>query len=204
MATLLTWLARAARIVEQPPFWGAVATALTIKGGTRGRQAALRGSVCYVVAAFIANIVIKPLVHRHRPQGAGDGRIGPYTFSFPSGHTGVNPCVDTAKRGRSSLVGRLSGRGARLRAWSRPRSHQLEEAALAAVLVAGAQPGVTGERGQRVESDHRPWEAWVCGGAFGVVQPGGAPPQSRAWGVGVGGGLGQYRPARSEQSGAPA
>jgi len=43
--------------------------------------------VCYVVAAFIANLVIKPLVHRRRPQGAGEGRIGPYTSSFPSGHT---------------------------------------------------------------------------------------------------------------------
>jgi hypothetical protein len=64
VATLLTRLARVARIVEQPPFWGGVATALAVKGGTRGRQAALRGSVCYVVAAFIANVVIKPLVYR--------------------------------------------------------------------------------------------------------------------------------------------
>ncbi|MGH3896649.1 MAG: phosphatase PAP2 family protein [Pseudonocardiaceae bacterium] len=87
MATPLTRLARIARIVEQPPFWGGVATALAVKGGTRGRQVALRGSVCYVVAAFIANIVIKPLVYRRRPQGASEGRIGPYTSSFPSGHT---------------------------------------------------------------------------------------------------------------------
>ncbi len=87
MATVLTRLARVARIVEQPPFWGGVATALAVKGGTKGQQAALRGSVCYVVAAFIANIVIKPLVYRRRPQGAGEGRIGPYTSSFPSGHT---------------------------------------------------------------------------------------------------------------------
>ena len=87
MATLLTQLARVARVVEQPPFWGVVATALAVKGGTRGRHAALRGSVCYVVAAFIANIVIKPLVYRRRPHGAGEGRLGPYTSSFPSGHT---------------------------------------------------------------------------------------------------------------------
>ncbi|MDQ4010516.1 MAG: phosphatase PAP2 family protein [Actinomycetota bacterium] len=87
MATVLTRLALAARILEQPPFWGGVATALAVKGGTRGQQVALRGSVCYVVAAFIANIVIKPLVYRRRPQGAGEGRITPYTSSFPSGHT---------------------------------------------------------------------------------------------------------------------
>ena len=91
MATVLTRLARGARIAEriaeQPLFWGGVATALAVKGGARGRQVALRGSVCYVVAAFIANIVIKPLVYRRRPQGAGEGRITPYTSSFPSGHT---------------------------------------------------------------------------------------------------------------------
>lgn len=87
MATPLTWLARAGRILEQPLLWGAVATALAVKGGTRSRQAVLRGSVCYLIAAFIANIVIKPLTYRRRPQGAGEGRITPYTSSFPSGHT---------------------------------------------------------------------------------------------------------------------
>jgi hypothetical protein len=49
VATVLT---RAARILEQPPFWGGVATAIAVKGGTRGQQVALRGSVCYIVAAF--------------------------------------------------------------------------------------------------------------------------------------------------------
>ena len=87
MGTFLTRLARVGRITEQPPFWGGIATALAVKGGERGRQAALRGSVCYVVAAFVANIVIKPFVRRRRPPGAGEGRIGPLTSSFPSGHT---------------------------------------------------------------------------------------------------------------------
>jgi len=67
VATLLTRLACVARVVEQPPFGGGVATVLAVKGGARGRQVALRSSVCYVVAAFIANIVIKPLVYRRRP-----------------------------------------------------------------------------------------------------------------------------------------
>jgi membrane-associated phospholipid phosphatase len=96
VATVLTRLAGVARIAEriaeQPLFWGGVATALAVKGGTRGQQAALRGSVCYLVAAFIANIVIKPLVYRRRPRGAGEGRITPYTSSFPSGH----PASDSA------------------------------------------------------------------------------------------------------------
>jgi membrane-associated phospholipid phosphatase len=87
VTTLLTWLARAGRILEQPLFWGGVATTLAVKGGTSGRQAARRGSAGYLVAAFVANIVIKPLVRRRRPQGAGEGRISPITSSFPSGHT---------------------------------------------------------------------------------------------------------------------
>jgi membrane-associated phospholipid phosphatase len=87
---LVTWLARAGWILEQPLFWGTVATALAGKGGARGRQAALRGSVCYLVAAFIANIGIKPLANRRRPQSAGEGRIAPVTSSFPSGHTASN------------------------------------------------------------------------------------------------------------------
>lgn len=87
MGAHLAQLARVGRITEQPPFWGGVAAALAVKGGEKGRQAALRGGVCYVVAAFIANIAIKPFVRRRRPQGAGEGRIGPLTSSFPSGHT---------------------------------------------------------------------------------------------------------------------
>jgi membrane-associated phospholipid phosphatase len=90
VARLVTWTARAGWVLEQPLFWGAVATALAGRGGARGRQAALRGSACYLVAAVIANIVIKPLVDRRRPQGAGEGRITPVTSSFPSGHTASN------------------------------------------------------------------------------------------------------------------
>jgi undecaprenyl-diphosphatase len=43
--------------------------------------------VCYLAAAVIANIVIKPLTYRRRPQSAGEGRITPVTSSLPSGHT---------------------------------------------------------------------------------------------------------------------
>jgi hypothetical protein len=117
VATWLSWPARAGWLLEQPPFWGSVATALAVKGGTSGRHAALRGSVCYLVAAFIANIVIKPIVYRRRPQRAGEGRITPVTSSFPSGHTasdsafvfgvaqGIAPVGDSpCRRHCSSLV----------------------------------------------------------------------------------------------------
>lgn len=94
----------------------------------------MRGSVCYVVAAFIANIVIKPLVYRCRPQGAGEGRITPYTWSFPSGHTASDsafvfsvakelPPVGGSTRSRRDCIPlvfdpqRETSRGRRARRW---------------------------------------------------------------------------------------
>ena len=79
-----TWFGRAGDIVQQPPVWAAIAAALAA-AGPRGRRAALRGTVCYVGAA-VAQLLIKPVVGRSRPPGAGRRRIGPVTSSFPSGH----------------------------------------------------------------------------------------------------------------------
>jgi len=79
-----TWFGRAGDIVQQPHAWAGVAGLLVLTG-SRGRRAALRGGACYVTAALI-HILIKPLVGRRRPPGAGKGRIGPVTSSFPSGH----------------------------------------------------------------------------------------------------------------------
>lgn len=50
----------------------------------------MRGGVCYGVAAIVANVGIKPWVARDRPPGAGEGRPGPVTSSFPSGHTATD------------------------------------------------------------------------------------------------------------------
>src|SRR5436305_291725 len=58
--------------------------------GDRGRRAALRGGACYGAAAVVANLVVKPVVHRSRPPGAGKGRPGPVTSSFPSGHAATD------------------------------------------------------------------------------------------------------------------
>ncbi len=85
-----TWFGRTGDIVQQPPVWAAVAGALALVGGARGRRAAWRGSVCYGVTGVVANMVVKPLVRRSRPPGAGENRTGPVTSSFPSGHAATD------------------------------------------------------------------------------------------------------------------
>ena len=85
-----TWFGRLGDIVQQPPVWALLAAALAAGGGSRGKRAAVRGTCCYGVAAVVANLVIKPLVGRDRPPGSGEGRPGPVTSSFPSGHTATD------------------------------------------------------------------------------------------------------------------
>lgn len=85
-----TWFGRMGDIVQQPPLWAALAAGLAVGGKSRGRRAAVRGTVCYGVAAVVANVGIKPFVGRSRPPGAGEGRPGPVTSSFPSGHTATD------------------------------------------------------------------------------------------------------------------
>ena len=77
-------------VVQQPPVWAGLATVLAIAGGPRGRRAAWRGSACYAFTAVVANLVIKPVVGRKRPPGAGEERTGPVTSSFPSGHAATD------------------------------------------------------------------------------------------------------------------
>ena len=76
--------------MQQPPVWLALAAALAMGGGEGGKRAAQRGSVCFGAAAVVANLAIKPLVGRSRPSSAGEGRPGPVTSSFPSGHTATD------------------------------------------------------------------------------------------------------------------
>jgi membrane-associated phospholipid phosphatase len=85
-----TWFGRLGDVVQQPQMWAGLAAALGLAGGRRGRRAALRGSVYYGLAAVVGNLVIKPLTRRSRPPGAGKGRMGPVTTSFPSGHAATD------------------------------------------------------------------------------------------------------------------
>jgi len=80
-----TWVGRAGDIAKQPPVWAGVAGALALTG-PRGRQAALRGGVCYL-AASLTHLPIKAVLKRQRPPGASRlTKVGPLTSSFPSGH----------------------------------------------------------------------------------------------------------------------
>lgn len=85
-----TWFGRLGDITQQPPFWVGLAGLLWAAGGERGRRAAWRGTACYAGAAVVANLGVKPVVRRRRPPGAGEGRRGPVTSSFPSGHAATD------------------------------------------------------------------------------------------------------------------
>ena len=86
MKTLTTVVDRAGAVARPPPVWAAAAALLAAGGGSSGRQAALRGGTCYAVAAVIANVVLKPMFDRGRPEKGRLRGKRPLTSSFPSGH----------------------------------------------------------------------------------------------------------------------
>ncbi len=77
-------------VTKQPPIWAATAAVLAAHGRQRGRRAALRGSVGYVITAVVANLLVKPVVQRQRPPQAENQLIKPLTSSFPSGHAATS------------------------------------------------------------------------------------------------------------------
>lgn len=80
-----TWLGRFGDVAKQPPAWAAIAGALAITG-PRGRQAALRGGVNYVIAAAL-HLPMKAVIDRDRPaKSSGLPKVGSLMSSFPSGH----------------------------------------------------------------------------------------------------------------------
>lgn len=81
----VTRFGKVADKLKHPPTWAAIAGVLAMTG-PRGRHAAARGSLSYVVASLV-HLPIKALVGRDHPPGASRvARIGPVSSSIPSGH----------------------------------------------------------------------------------------------------------------------
>ncbi len=161
-----TWFGRTGDIVQQPPVWVAVAALLALGGGERGRRAALRGSVCYGLTAIVGNLVLKPLVGRSRPPGAGEGQSGPVTSSFPSGHAATDLAFTLAASQEIPLLFVVLGPATTAAHWSlvRSRGHYPSDVfaggllAVAVVLVAWRiwPPGATADHEDHQEKADGP------------------------------------------------
>ena len=78
-------LARIGVITRQPLLWILATAVMAAKGGERGRQAALRGSVCYLLGLAAGNLP-KPLFGRAQPRHSRPRKPQVIRGSFPSGH----------------------------------------------------------------------------------------------------------------------
>jgi membrane-associated phospholipid phosphatase len=83
----LRWLSLAASYSR---LWMAIAALIALFCGPRGRRAAAEGMIAIGVTSAVANLAVKPLVRRRRPQASvpEDRRLKhPGSTSFPSGHS---------------------------------------------------------------------------------------------------------------------
>jgi membrane-associated phospholipid phosphatase len=77
--------ARIGVITRQPLLWILATAVMVTKGGERGRRAALRGSVCYLLGLAAGNLP-KPLFGRAQPRHSRPRKPQVIRGSFPSGH----------------------------------------------------------------------------------------------------------------------
>jgi membrane-associated phospholipid phosphatase len=83
---------RLSNAANRSRLWLAIAAAIALLGGERGRRAALEGVLAIGVTSATVNLGMKPLHRRRRPdrEGAHPSRIRdvpmPGSTSFPSGH----------------------------------------------------------------------------------------------------------------------
>ena len=84
---------RLSRAADHGKLWFAIAAALALLGGPRGRLAARRGLVSLGIASGFANLLAKPLATRRRPARQEAEELArrhvqmPRSSSFPSGHS---------------------------------------------------------------------------------------------------------------------
>jgi undecaprenyl-diphosphatase len=88
-----TALARLSDAADHSKLWLATAGVLAVAGGHRGRRAALTGIASVGLASALANLLVKGLLPRQRPDRAAAASPParwvrmPASRSFPSGHT---------------------------------------------------------------------------------------------------------------------
>lgn len=78
-------LGRLGVIMRQPLLWILVTGVMAATGGLRGKQAALRGSVCYLLGLGAGNL-LKPLFGRAQPRHSRPRKPQVARGAFPSGH----------------------------------------------------------------------------------------------------------------------
>jgi membrane-associated phospholipid phosphatase len=82
---------RLTRAADFSRLWLASAAILAATRGSSGRRAAVRGLASVGVASFVANLVVKPIARRRRPDpselSASRRARLPGSSSFPSGHS---------------------------------------------------------------------------------------------------------------------
>jgi membrane-associated phospholipid phosphatase len=77
---------------DRSRLWLAIAVAVALLGGERGRRAALEGVLAIGVTSATVNLVAKPIARRRRPDRIEPARFAgrhaamPSSASFPSGH----------------------------------------------------------------------------------------------------------------------
>ncbi len=83
-------ISRVSNAADNGWLWLVVAALVAAFGGRRGRRAALRSLLALGAASATANLAVKGLARRRRPERQEDDARGvsmPTSSSFPSGHT---------------------------------------------------------------------------------------------------------------------
>ncbi len=86
-------MSRLSGVADYSRLWAGSAAVIAALGGSRGRRAAVAGLASVGTAAAIANLVLKPLGGRRRPQRVAEGvpaarmTAMPASTAFPSGHS---------------------------------------------------------------------------------------------------------------------
>ena len=90
--TLDRFLVRLSNAANRSRLWFAIAAAVALVGGPRGRRAAAEAVASIGLASGVSNLVLKPAAPRRRPQAPAGRAVPtrmvrrPTSSSFPSGH----------------------------------------------------------------------------------------------------------------------